>query len=176
MEGQREYVIVGRKSKGRAHQQSGGSRENITVIITICADGTALPPTVIFEGKGYQVSWGLPDNPLGASVGHSLRGWTNGEIGVVWIKEFDRLTKAKAAGRPRLLLLDGHNSHYTQGFLEYARSHNIRAICYPAHTTHILQGLDVVVFGPLKRALWEVLRWEGANTNSRPQDDGQRQG
>ncbi|KAI4519568.1 hypothetical protein K525DRAFT_205727, partial [Schizophyllum commune Loenen D] len=98
MEGQREYVIVGRKSKGRAHQQSGGSRENITVIVTICTDGTALPPTVIFKGKGYQVSWGFQDNPLGASVGHSLRGWTNGEIGVAWIKEFDRLTKAKAAG------------------------------------------------------------------------------
>ncbi|KAI5822183.1 CENP-B protein, partial [Schizophyllum commune Tattone D] len=161
MEGQREHVVVGAKSTGRAHQQTGGSRENVTVIATICADGTALPPTVIFKGKGYQVSWGMQDNPLRASIGYSLRGWTNGEIGVAWIKEFDRLTKDKAAGRPRLLLLDGHNSHYTRGFLEHARKHNIRVICYPAHTTHVLQGLDVVIFGPLKRALREErTKWE----------------
>ncbi|KAL1685926.1 hypothetical protein GGG16DRAFT_32102, partial [Schizophyllum commune] len=51
IEGQREHIIVGAKSTGREHQQTGGSRENVTVIATICAEGTALPPTVIFKGK-----------------------------------------------------------------------------------------------------------------------------
>lgn len=50
-----------------------------------------------------------------------------------------------------MLLVDGHNSHYTQDFLNYARQNNIHILCYPAHATHIYQGLDVVVFGPLKR-------------------------
>jgi hypothetical protein len=49
-----------------------------------------------------------------------------------------------------MLLVDGHNSHYTRDFLDYARDHNIHVLCYPAHATHIYQGLDVVVFGPLK--------------------------
>lgn len=34
-------------------------------------------------------------------------------------------------------------------------------VCYPAHTTHVLQGLDVVVFAILKRCLSEERdRWE----------------
>jgi hypothetical protein len=88
-------------------------------------------------------------------LGYSQKGWTNGEIGVAWIKEFDSLTKAKAAGRYHLLLVDGHNSHYTQGFLNYARMNKIIVLCYPSHATHIYQGLDVVVFSVLKRYIRE---------------------
>lgn len=77
------------------------------------------------------------------SVAHSPKGWTDGVIGHLWIEDFDNKTHAKSNGRTKLLLIDGHNSHYTQEFLEYA-------MCYLAHATHIYQGLDVVVFGPLK--------------------------
>ena len=38
------------------------------------------------------------------------------------------------------------------GFLEYARNHKIAVLCYPSHSTHIYQGLDVVIFSVLKRA------------------------
>jgi len=44
-------------------------------------------------------------------------------------------------------------SHYTCAFLEYACANNIQILCYPAHTTHVYQGLDVAVFGPLKQ-MW----------------------
>lgn len=83
-------------------------------------------------------------------LGYSNKGWTDGEIGVEWIKIFDEQTREKADGRHRLLLVDGHNSHYTLGFLEYAAAHNIHILCYPAHATHVYQGLDVAVFGVLK--------------------------
>lgn len=36
-------------------------------------------------------------------------------------------------------------------FLDYARQNGIYVLCYPAHSTHVYQGLDVVIFGPLKR-------------------------
>ena len=90
-------------------------------------------------------------------LGYSKKGWTDGEISTEWIKQFDQATSAKAAGRARLLLVDGHNSHYTLGFLRYAREHNIHVLCYPANATHIYQGLDVVVFGQLKR-VWSETR------------------
>ncbi len=50
---------------------------------------------------------------------------------------------------PRLLILDGHNSHTTAAFLEYAKEHDIEVLCLPSHTTHWLQPCDVGVFGPL---------------------------
>jgi len=63
---ERERVATSRAKKGPQYQQRAGTRENTTVIVTICADGTSIPPTVIFKGAAYQVSWG-DDNPLKAS-------------------------------------------------------------------------------------------------------------
>lgn len=69
-----------------------------------------------------------------------------------WLKDFDQRTSAKAAGRHRLLLVDGHNSHYSKAFIDYAIENRIVVLCYPSHNTHLLQGLDVVAFAVLKRA------------------------
>jgi hypothetical protein len=101
------------------------------------------------------------------SLGHSKKGYTNGEIGIEWIKHFDNATKTKANGRRRLLLVDGHNSHYTRGFLEYARQNRISIVCYPSHSTHIYQGLDVVIFSVLKRA-WSKNRDEYERETGKP--------
>jgi hypothetical protein len=66
------------------------------------------------------------------------------------VKDFDAQTKEKAAGRTRVLLLDGHSSHYTLPLLDYARANNIIILGYPPHCTHVLQGLDVVCFAKMK--------------------------
>jgi hypothetical protein len=63
--GEREYVIGAWKT-GPQYQQRSGSRENITNIVTICTDGTATSPAVIFKGSGYYVKW-KQDNPSNAS-------------------------------------------------------------------------------------------------------------
>lgn len=63
---ERERVITSADHKGPQYQQRTGTCENTTVIVTICADGTSLPPAVIFKGLAYQVSWG-ENNPLNAS-------------------------------------------------------------------------------------------------------------
>jgi hypothetical protein len=85
-------------------------------------------------------------------MGYQKKGYTSGEIGVAWLNDWNKQTKAKAGGRTRLLVVDGHSSHYTLGFLEYAHNNNIVVLCYPSHSTHVYQGLDVVIFSVLKRA------------------------
>ncbi|KAI0039390.1 hypothetical protein FA95DRAFT_1027873 [Auriscalpium vulgare] len=56
---------IGRSGRKVLYQQRNGIRENITVIATICGDGTSLPPAVIFKGQAYQVRW-KQNNPLNA--------------------------------------------------------------------------------------------------------------
>lgn len=86
-------------------------------------------------------------------LSHSPNGWTDGELAVKWITDdFDRLTKDKAGSHTRVLLLDGHSSHYTLGLLTFAKDHNIVLLRYPPHCTHALQGLDVVCFAKMKEA------------------------
>ena len=99
-------------------------------------------------------------------LGHSKKGWTDGEIGREWIEDFERKTREKANGRKRYLLVDGHNSHYTIQFLTYAIEHEIAVLCYPSHCTHIYQGLDVVIFSPLKK-YWQEERDREERENGR---------
>ena len=66
------------------------------------------------------------------------------------VKDFDARTKEKAGGCTRVVLIDGHSSHYTLESLEYARDNNIVILGYPPHCTHVVQGLDVVCFAKMK--------------------------
>ena len=96
-------------------------------------------------------------------LGYSKKGWTDCELAILWLTHFEKHTSKKANGHARLLVVDGHNSHYSFEFLDYARTHKIHVLCYPAHTTHVYQGLDVVVFSVLKR-YWaeERIKWEAS--------------
>ncbi len=55
-------------------------------------------------------------------------------------------------GAFQLLILDGHESHHSMECEKYCQDHNIITLCMPAHSSHILQPLDVGCFAALKRA------------------------
>ena len=57
--------VIGASGKYIQHQQKTGNRENITVMVTICAHGSTVPPAVIFKGSKYLMKW-KQDNPTNA--------------------------------------------------------------------------------------------------------------
>ena len=92
------------------------------------------------------------------------RGWTDSELAVEWLTEgFDPATKETTASDPdfeppyRLLILDGHDSHVTWQFFMACHEQRILPLCLPPHTIHLLQPLDVAIFGPLQKAYGGVL-------------------
>ncbi|SMR48600.1 unnamed protein product [Zymoseptoria tritici ST99CH_1E4] len=132
-----------------------GSREWITLIATICADGTCLPPALIYKAVtgNIQSSWLQdfePDDHC-AFFASSPNGWTDHNLGLHWLqKVFEPFTRDKAGKRGyRLLVIDGHGSHVNMAFLQYCMDHRIFVAVYPPHSTHRLQPLDVSLFGPL---------------------------
>jgi len=54
--GGKEKVIGARGTKTQ-HKQGGADRENVTAVITICADGSTVRPLLIFKGKKMNKSW-----------------------------------------------------------------------------------------------------------------------
>ena len=48
--------------------------------------------------------------------------------------------------------MDGHESHSSHEFHKYCKEEKIIVLCMPAHSSHLLQPLDVGCFSPLKRA------------------------
>lgn len=75
-----------------------------------------------------------------------------------FIHHFDRWTKTRTTGRYRLLILDSHGSHSTPEFDEFCSDNQIITLCMLAHSSHLLQPLDVACFGPLKTAYSKLIQ------------------
>ena len=50
--------VIGRKNAKSQHKQTGGDHETITVLATICADGSYLNPSIIYKGTNVMKKWG----------------------------------------------------------------------------------------------------------------------
>lgn len=156
-----------------------GNREWITVLATICADGTALSPALIYKAASgdLQDTW-LDDFKTDEHTCHfgaSITGWTSDEHGFEWLQSvFDKETRSKARRSWRLLFLDGHGSHLNMRFLDWCQEHKILIACYPPHSTQRLQPLDISCFAPLatyySQGLDDLIRQSEGHTSIKKRD------
>lgn len=142
------------KSGRIRHTQEDGNREFISLLACVCADGTALPPALIYQGKSgdLQNTW-MEDLKEGeeAYFTSAENGWSSDALGLAWLRRFDQNTRHKNSRR-RLLIVDGHSSHINWGLVSCAEELRILVLILPPHTTHRLQPLDVCLFSPLSTA------------------------
>lgn len=136
-----------------------------TVMGCICADGTWLPPLVIFKGKRWSDVLKQDAFP-NSMVRLSPKGWINAEIFLEWFQFF---IKAIPDARPVVLLMDSHASHIKPEVIQLARENQIYLLTFPAHNKHILQPLDVGVYKALK-SYWSdsVKDYMKNNTTQKP--------
>ena len=151
--------ILAKCGDKNVHETVGGSgRDYITILGVGCADGTRLPPFVVYKGKNLWSRW-MQGGPAGCMYSVSDSGWMESANFVQWFeKMFLPATKHVAKKLPVILFFDGHHSHLSIKLIELARAHNVHLFCFPPHCTHILQPLDVAVFGPVKAARRKVLK------------------
>jgi hypothetical protein len=148
-----QMVVTASDRRGKRKIVQPGNREWVTVIQGINACGWAIPPFIIYAGKIHISSWYQDTEiPRDWVLGVSDNGWTTNQLGVAWLKHFDRHTAERTAGSRRLLIIDGHESHKSMEFQEICKEKNIITLCMPPHSSHLLQPLDVGCFAPLKRA------------------------
>ncbi|OBS20524.1 hypothetical protein FPOA_17809 [Fusarium poae] len=145
-ESYRKFVLV------KDHQK----RTWTSILECVSGDGRVLDPLIIFAGKYVQQQW-FPDkdNEVYATwkFETSPNGWTNNDIALKWLRSvFIPQTKPQDSDQWRLLILDGHGSHTTEEFMLECYIHKIWLLFLPAHSSHVLQPLDLGVFSALKRA------------------------
>jgi len=147
-------VLIDARLRSKIQAQLG-RQEWVTAIECICADGTVIKPLIIFRGEQLSTDWLIPKELTdGWHFSYSTRGWTSDIHGLEWLRRcFEPATREKANGNHRLLILDGHGSHETALFLGHCRLHKILVLRLPPHTSHLLQPLDVGLFGPRKKIL-----------------------
>ena len=141
------------KSGRVTKSKQDGSREFISILACISAIGKWIPPLLIYKGDSGDLMSTWVDEVTTDSQAHfttSSNGWSNNNIGLVWLqKVFERYTKPARATQKRLLIVDGHSSHVNMAFVDWADQHGIILLILPPHTTHRLQPLDVGLFQPL---------------------------
>jgi hypothetical protein len=145
----RARVIIDTKSNTPLYRTNPGRQEWVSVVECICADGSAVSPLFIFKGKGVSAAVSDKDLPDGWSYSSSGEGWTTNIHGLKWLREcFEPETREKAAGKPRVLICDRHDSHITGDFIDFCLKNNIWLLVLPLHTSHLLQPLDLAIFVP----------------------------
>lgn len=97
--------------------------------------------------------------PAGAVYGISSSGWMEGKNFCRWFEKlFVPAVSHLVSSGPVVLFIDGHHSHLTLELIQSAKSKGVHLFVLPPHTTHLLQPLDVGVYGPVKKSWKTVLK------------------
>ena len=139
--------MIVKSDEKAAFLRQPGSRETVTVIEAVGIFAQNIPPMVIMKGEKHLYGW-----YHGEMLGHwttavSPNVWTDAYLGLQWLaRNFEPHTPPEDPSEYRLLIFDGHDSHITWEFIEFAEAHRIKCLCLPPHSTHLLLPLHVGIF------------------------------
>jgi len=84
----------------------------------------------------------LAETYMPSLVRLSPKGWVKADLFAEWFQHFIECIPSHS---PVALFMDSRASHITPEILSEAPNNGIRFLTFPAHTTHLLQPLDVGV-------------------------------
>lgn len=143
---------------------TGHEKSHFTVVLACCADGTKLPPMLIFKRKT------LPKDsfPPAVVVQPNTKGWMDQEMMGVWLDRcFSRRPDGFFHVTPGLLVMDSMRAHITDIIKKKISSKNCTPVIIPGGMTKMLQPLDISVnrsFKAVLRRLWETWMSEGEHS------------
>ena len=106
-----------------------------------------MPPTFILSKGPKPALMELKDEIGGVATTDNC--WTDNGITSDWFKQVfvPHALSQRVTVDPAVLFLDGHDSHETDQLKAIAHKNNIIIITFPSQCTHMLQPLDVAIFG-----------------------------
>lgn len=144
------------------------TKTSISVMFAGSADGTILPPYVVYKAANMWTSWakdGPQRFPLcenrqccrkGSRFNRTSHGWFDSSTFTDWFKTC-LLPHLHTLQGPKVVIGDNLSSHFTTEILNLCKDNDIRFVCLPPNSTHLCQPLDVAFFAPLKKAWRQIL-------------------
>lgn len=165
--------VLARKGAQNVVQLTDPPMSHVTHVGCINATGTdPMPPLLIHTGKCIQPHWfdaNQPDLRLAATPS----GWIDSTIFESQLNQFIEhvlpLRREQDDGtlEPVVLIMDGHATHFTLRSIRLADMNGITLFKLPAHTSHILQPLDLAIFGPWHKLIAKKVKHFRAQNNNR---------
>jgi len=153
----------GRRQVGTLTSAERG--QTITVEICMCADGSYMPPMLIFPRVRAKPEL-IDGGPPGSWAEVHPSGWIQTDLFLKWFDKFILFSRASQTNKV-LLILDGHSTHTKSiQLIDRARDAGVILLCFPPHCTHKLQPLDVGFMKPLSVYYCdEVKKWLREHAN-----------
>jgi hypothetical protein len=119
----------------------------VTAEIFMSAFGNFMPMMFVFPLARDNKEL-LDDAPPGSTAEYHLSGWMQTEIFLKWFHRFIEFSKPTER---KLLLLRLESRTKSLELIELARKSYVVLLCFPSHTTHRFQPLDVFFMDPLNQ-------------------------
>ena len=133
-------------SKTVTIKTSGHEKSHFTTVLACCADGTKLPPLLIFKRKT------LPKEsiPPGIFIHVHPKGWMDGDGVKLWLEKVWSRRPGGLIKKPSLLVWDHFRAHLTKATKNRVNNLNTKVAVIPGGLTYQLQPLDVCINKPFK--------------------------
>lgn len=134
-------------------------KDHTTILTMVTTTGDYSPPLFIFPLKNTPKE--LLDLVTAGKILISGQesGWIDKKIFETWCESLIAFVKGRrtALGHPEnspfLLFVDSHSSRAVSATLQKLKDNFIDVMTFPSHCSHLLQPLDVNVYGPFKKFL-----------------------
>jgi len=146
------------------------SKSATSLMYAGCADGTLLPPYVVYKATNLYDTWTI-GGPSKARYNRSKSGWFD----LTCFSDcFNKilLPYAKKLNGRKVLIGDNLSSHLSEEVIGACEENNIAFVFLPANSTHLCQPLDVSFFGPMKAAWRPILQQWKKGPGRKPSSTG----
>mgnify|MGYP003623222955 FL=1 len=139
-------TVAGKGQKSITIKTSGHEKTHYTVVLACCADGSKLPPMIIFKRKT------LPKEkiPTGLIVHVHEKGWMDESGMKVWIEKVWGRRNGALLKKKAFLVLDQFRAHLKESIKQRFQECNTELAVIPGGLTSQLQPLDVSLNKPFK--------------------------
>lgn len=138
-------LVISERGRTLYNESSRSNKESVTTLFTVNAVGEFAPPLTVFKYARLPKSIVDKAPPIW-SLGKTESGWMTAEAFFSYIANvFYPYLVQNEVTFPVVVFLDGHSSHLS----EFCSNTGIILISLFPNSTHILQPLDVSVFGVL---------------------------
>ncbi|KAJ8968448.1 hypothetical protein NQ314_002294 [Rhamnusium bicolor] len=148
-------VVVPCRAK-RVERVQNHSRTSMSLMVCESANGDLLPPMVVYKAQNLYENWKI-GGPAETVYASSSSGWFDMNLFEEWFFHIllPHIERTRAPNAATIVVGDNPASHFSPNVIAACKEKQMYMTPFPANATHLMQPLDVAVFGPMKR------KWRG---------------
>ncbi|KAK4327537.1 hypothetical protein Pmani_002018 [Petrolisthes manimaculis] len=150
-------TMLFRKSIKHPEKVMNTSKSSVSIMFACSAAGNQLPPYVVYKAEQLMDTW-VRGGPLMVRYNRTHSGWFDAHCFSDWLTKIAvQYFQSLDNDAPKFLIGDNLASHMSATTEGVRTEMNINFIFLPPNSTHLLQPLDVAMYGPMKKAWRKVL-------------------